>query len=161
MPGAGKSTVGKLLAESLKVKFIDLDREIENKYGSINDIFKDKGEKHFRKLESEELSGIVKLDDEMIVATGGGVLINATNEKLMKNSGTLIWLKARPEALINRLRNDDLNRPLLKDGLYNSIERLYSLRNSLYEKSADIVIDTNDKNAESVVDEILDIFDSN
>jgi shikimate kinase len=161
MPGAGKSTVGKLLAESLKVKFIDLDREIENKYGSINDIFKDKGEKHFRKLESEELSGIVKLDDEMIVATGGGVLINATNEKLMKNSGTLIWLKARPETLINRLRNDDLNRPLLKDGLYNSIERLYSLRNSLYEKSADIVIDTNDKNAESVVDEILDIFDSN
>jgi shikimate kinase len=103
----------------------------------------------------------VKLDDEMIVATGGGVLINATNEKLMKNSGTLIWLKARPETLINRLRNDDLNRPLLKDGLYNSIERLYSLRNSLYEKSADIVIDTNDKNAESVVDEILDIFDSN
>jgi shikimate kinase len=161
MPGAGKSTVGKLLAESLKVKFIDLDREIENKYGSINDIFKDKGEKHFRKLESEELSGIVKLDDEMIVATGGGVLINATNEKLMKNSGTLIWLKARPETLINRLRNDDLNRPLLKDGLYNAIERLYSLRNSLYEKSADIVIDTNDKNAESVVDEILDIFDSN
>ena len=112
--GSGKTTIGKLVAQRLGRPFIDLDKEIEKRENrSINDIFDQNGEEYFRKVEAEILDSLDP-DRYMVVATGGGIVLEEENRKNMKEKGYIIYLNVPIEKLANRL-NDDYERPLLKN----------------------------------------------
>lgn len=109
--GSGKSTLGSQLAERLDWRFVDLDTEIEDRLQmSIEDIFSQKGEAHFREVESSVLR---EFDDEkdLILSTGGGTPCNADNMEWMKEQGFTVWLEATFEQVVDRLEGAS-NRPL-------------------------------------------------
>ena len=111
--GSGKSTVGKLLAKKLETAFLDLDHYIEVKNNkSINDIFKEKGENYFRQLETNALSEIK--GSKIVVACGGGIILNHENRKKISSNGKVVFLKASISSLIKRLLSNK-DRPLLND----------------------------------------------
>jgi len=123
MMGAGKTAVGRLLAERLGRVFIDTDAAIEAVRGeSVEQIFARAGEAEFRKLEREALAGLPEL--AAVVALGGGAVSAAENRALLRGKGTLIWLQAEPRTLLERIE-PDASRPLLA-GLSGS-ERLARL----------------------------------
>lgn len=131
MMGSGKSTVGKFLSNVLGYKFIDMDEEIEKSEGKkIKDIFKQYGEKFFRKLEKDLLKKIVKMPEDLVVATGGGVIKERENREILKNHKT-IFLKMEPEELIRRVKEE--NRPLL-DNKKDKILDIWNRRKKFYEQ---------------------------
>ena len=112
--GAGKSTIGKKLAEKLNYDFLDSDLAIENQQGmTVNSIFSGKGESFFRELESLFIEGL-KEKKNMIIATGGGLPCFNNNMDKMKEIGLVIYLKASPQIIFNRILNNE-SRPLLKN----------------------------------------------
>ncbi len=138
MPGSGKSTVGKILAQKMNMNFADLDTEIENYLGeSISDVFAKKGEKFFRDAETHCAETVAK-KKSLVIATGGGVIIREENMKALSENGVVVFLD-RP---LSALLGEDLSgRPLLKDGA----ERLYNLYNKridLYKKYAEYKIES-------------------
>jgi len=146
--GCGKTTVGKVLAQKLVKKFIDVDVKIERSAGmSIKDIFANFGEEHFRKLESDEIEKISS-QNNCVVATGGGVVLNAKNICALRKNGIIVYLKCGMEKIEQNL-SDDLSRPLLQSG-FDAAYRLYAEREALYE-NCDIIID-----AGGGVDEIVE-----
>lgn len=113
--GSGKTTVGKLLANALKMDFIDMDSYIENKEKcTIKEIFKEKGEDVFRKLESKALSEILKQSDKAIVSTGGGTPCFHNNMEMIKSESLSVYLKVGSKELVRRLISDT-QRPLLQN----------------------------------------------
>ena len=140
--GAGKTSVGKVLARRLGKAFYDCDHEIERATGvKVPVIFDIEGEAGFRARESRTLADLVTRPD-IVLATGGGAVIAADNRKLLAENGTVIYLRASPEDLWGRTRHDK-NRPLLKtaDPLAR-LKELYEERDPLYRAVADIVVDT-------------------
>ena len=150
MPGCGKSTIGKMVSQKLKLKNVDADEYLENKYcRTIPQIFDLYGEEDFRQKESEVIRELSNMSG-LIVSTGGGVVVKVKNKNVMKNSGTVVFIHTLPE---NILKNSNLSgRPLLKDK--NRIFDLYEQRISLYRDFADIIIDNNG-DIETTVNEIL------
>lgn len=141
--GAGKTTIGKSLAEKLELDFLDLDEIIELETGlSIPEIFKMKGEEFFRQLESKALQSISS-SPAKVIATGGGAVLAETNRLVMKNSGISIYLNWPADVLFDRIRNSE-NRPLLKNlsekNLFNHIQKMLNERQPLYEL-ADFIVD--------------------
>lgn len=124
MPGSGKSTVGKLLADSLDMPFIDLDKVIEQEEGTtIREIFNVKGESYFRDQERNTLHKVVSSNDRFVLATGGGVPCFFDNMDFMKRQGKVIFMDIPVAALAKRLQNEGLAiRPLLKD--FSTLDRL-------------------------------------
>ena len=109
--GAGKSTITNLLANELRLPFYDTDQEIEkNEKRSVSEIFKKDGELHFRMLETELLKTI---NQNSIIACGGGLPIHNNNMGLINSKGISIYLKASDNCLFNRLKNEKQNRPLI------------------------------------------------
>ncbi|OGT98428.1 MAG: shikimate kinase [Geobacteraceae bacterium GWB2_52_12] len=153
--GSGKSTVGRILAERLGVRFIDLDAEIVASAGySINDIFAQKGEQGFRALESLQLDKILSSDDGAVLATGGGAVISSQNRTQMRSRGVVVNLNVTLEQVIRRLKGCN-DRPLLAgDDAAERAQRLMSEREQFY-SDADIRIDTDGKSVEDVAAEIL------
>lgn len=152
--GAGKTTVGRLLARETGYAFVDLDEVIVETQGkSITDIFASSGESVFRLLESEALEQ-VSLCDHTIVATGGGAVISPLNRRLMQDTGMVVNLAVSAEQVAKRLAEDN-SRPLLAG--VNPLEQIESLldkRISFY-SDADMVIDTLSKSPEDITHEIL------
>ena len=110
MMGAGKTTIGKSLANHLDKTFIDSDHEIQKRTGvKIPIIFEIEGEAGFRKRETDMLRELLKIDN-IVLATGGGIIINEENRKLIKEKGTIIYLRATVNDLLHRTRHDK-NRP--------------------------------------------------
>ena len=142
MMGAGKTTVGRLLARRLKRAFFDSDHEVERRCGvKIAVIFDIEGEAGFRAREAQAIAEIAALEG-IVLATGGGVVLAAENRRLLAEHGTVVYLRATPEHLYERVRQDR-NRPLLATG--DPLERLRALyreHDSLYREVADLVIDT-------------------
>ncbi len=141
--GAGKTTIGKLLAEELRLDFLDLDDAIEQEAGfSIPEIFKMKGEEFFRQLESKALQSISS-SPAKVIATGGGAVLAETNRLVMKNSGISIYLNWPVDVLFDRIRHSQ-NRPLLrnpsKENLFDYIQKMLNERQPLYEL-ADYIVD--------------------
>ena len=136
MPGTGKSSVGRVLADRLSRPFVDLDEEIEAAAGrSVQTIFAEGGEVQFRELETAALSRI-SARNTAVVACGGGIVIAPDNRTLMKASGTVVWLNISPD----RLRERDLaGRPLLAEP--GDLERLLKEREPFYREVADIELD--------------------
>jgi shikimate kinase len=148
--GAGKTSVGRFLAKRLGKTFYDSDHEIQKRTGvKIPVIFEIEGEAGFRARESATLQDLTALDD-IVLATGGGAVINADNRRRLAANGTVVYLRAAPADLWQRTRNDR-NRPLLQtaDPLAK-LEQLYAERDPLYREVAAIVIDTGNQSVRSL-----------
>ena len=141
--GSGKSTIGEKAARALGLKFLDTDELIEEKEGmTISELFEQKGEAYFRQKETEVLRSLRKEPKGMILATGGGLPMREENAKLLKELGVVIYLKAEIDTLVTRLC-EDTQRPLLKEGnLREKIATMLEIRNPIYEKVADIILQT-------------------
>ena len=154
MMGSGKTSSGRSLAKLLKATFLDLDEQIVEEAGqSINDIFKTKGEAHFRKLESELLIRASKLTDH-VVATGGGIVLKPENNTRMKETGAVVYLKTSLDVLWRRVSHNK-SRPLLATpDPQKTLAELLSKRSLLYETTADKIFLTDGKTPEAVALEI-------
>lgn len=145
MPGCGKSTLGKLLAERTGKQFVDADAEIVRKAGiAISQIFATVGEEGFRKLETEVLSELGK-ESGLIIATGGGCVTRPNNYNLLHQNGHIIWIQRQ----ISNLPTD--GRPLSQQ---NNLETMYAVRKPLYEQFADFSV-INDGSLEETITAIL------
>ncbi len=155
MMGAGKTTVGRLLARRLKRRFYDSDEEIERRCGvRIPVIFDIEGEAGFRSRETQVIAELCALD-EAVLATGGGVVLAEENRRRIAARGTVIYLHARPPHLWQRVRHDR-NRPLLATpDPQKKIEELYALRDPLYREVADLVIDTGKQSVQTLAKDLL------
>lgn len=155
LPGSGKSTVGKQLARSLRLDFIDVDSEIERRIGTtIRDFFEREGEQSFRDIEEAVLGECMSRTDA-VVATGGGAVLRPANRRALRESSSVIYLRASPEALFRRLRHD-ARRPLLQvaDPL-RALQAMYQARDPLYREAAHYVIETGRPTVSNLVGLIL------
>lgn len=138
MPGSGKSTVGRLLAERVGRRFVDADGEIERRSGrSLADLVDEAGEAAFREVESEVVRDLAA-EDGLVVGCGGGAVLDPANRRVMQRSGTVIFLQAPLETLSERIRTSG-PRPLVGDG--STLEALWSERAPAYAAAADHVVD--------------------
>lgn len=149
--GAGKTTLGKILAARMKLSFIDLDCFIENRYQkTVGQLFAEWGEDAFRNIESSLLHEVATFED-VVISTGGGTPCFFDNMEFMKQAGTVVYLNVSVEELANRLEVCKHSRPLLKDKskaeLQESIASMLQKRNAYY-MQASVVFD-----AEMMVDE--------
>lgn len=152
--GTGKTLVGRLLAEKTGFEFMDTDALIESKTGmNISKIFENFGEEYFRKLETDVIKEVARLDRK-VISTGGGVVLKKENMDALRSNGRIINLKARPETIYSRLK-DKTDRPLLKkENVLDEIRRLMDLRKPYYE-NCDFAIDTDELPASKIVELIL------
>jgi shikimate kinase len=155
MMGAGKSTIGRLLARRLKLRFFDCDLEIERRCGvKIPLIFEIEGEAGFRARESEVLAELSALQG-IVLATGGGAVLSPQNRRRLAERGTVLYLRARPEDLYHRVRHDR-NRPLLASGdPLRRLRELHAERDPLYASIADIVIDSGKQSVPALARELV------
>lgn len=156
MMGAGKTTVGIKIAELTGKRWYDTDGVIVDRYGKISDIFEYYGEAHFRKLETEIVKELSEKDD-LVISTGGGLVLKNENNALLKEKGQIIFLRASLETLTKRLHVDG-TRPLLQtstETLQSRLERLLSERTPVYEHVADFIVDVDEKTAEENAREII------
>ena len=153
--GAGKTTVGRILANKLKLAYLDLDEVIEKELKlTVQEIFSRFGEDIFRDAETKALQTITQ-KDKQVVATGGGVVLRKENWETMEANGITVYLKAPAEVLWSRVKNNT-SRPLLQ--VENPFERLCELlsrRIPLYEKS-DLIVDTENVSPEHLALEIAE-----
>ncbi len=153
--GAGKSTIGRQLAKALHRKFYDSDKVIEKRTGvSISWIFEMEGESGFRDRESKAIDELTALNN-VVVATGGGVVLSEQNRQWLKSRGQVIYLSASAEQLYRRTARDK-KRPLLQNtDRRKQIENLLSLRDPLYREIADIIIKTGEQSVQHTVNEVI------
>ena len=156
MMGAGKSTVGRLLARRLRLRFIDCDHEIERRCGvAVPLIFDIEGEAGFRARESQVLEELTTMQN-LVLATGGGAVLDAANRKRLADAGTVVYLCAKPESLFERVKHDR-NRPLLATGdPLTRLRELYVQRDPLYREVADLVVDTGRQSVQTLARAIVD-----
>lgn len=149
--GAGKTTVGKLLAKHLKKTFLDSDHEIERRTGvNIPLIFELEGESGFRDREAQVI-GELCCQDNVVLATGGGAVLREDNRRRLAGAGTVVYLRAQVRDLWQRTRQDR-NRPLLQTADPKAkLQELFSQRDQIYRDMADIIMDTGDQNVHSLV----------
>ncbi|MDP3031668.1 MAG: shikimate kinase [Rhodocyclaceae bacterium] len=161
MMGAGKTTVGKRLAKAIGWQFVDLDQYIENATGvSVTTIFEIEGEAGFRQREAQALKQLATAG-KMVIATGGGVVLDPINRARLGASGIVVYLRASPELLYERTRHDK-SRPLLQvaDPLAR-IAGLVEKRDPLYREVADTIIEANAglTNAVNAIDRAISSHD--
>lgn len=155
--GSGKSTVSEILSDRLGLELMDTDSTIEDTEGrSISSIFREDGEEAFRDMETELLTMIAgdHLRD-MVISLGGGMPVREKNRELLKESGKVVYLKASPETIYERVKGDT-TRPLLQgeDPLLR-IKELMEGRSDVYDEAADLIIDTDNKTPDEICDEII------
>lgn len=152
--GAGKTTIGRLIAKQLAMDFYDSDYEIERKTGvKIPLIFELEGEAGFRKREAAMIEELCQ-QKNMVMATGGGAILYPENRTLLKNNGKVIYLRANVHDLWQRTRNDK-TRPLLQGGnLRQKLEQLHQARDPIYTALADYIVDTGAQSATDISNDI-------
>ncbi|HBZ30443.1 MAG TPA: shikimate kinase [Nitrosomonas nitrosa] len=151
MMGAGKTTIGKLLANHMGKTFIDSDHEIQQRTGvKIPVIFEIEGEAGFRRRETEVLQELVQAEN-IVLATGGGAVLSGENRTLLRQHGIVVYLSASVDELQRRTRSDK-NRPLLQtDDLHARLMELHAQRDALYRETAHIIIDSGKQGVRSLV----------
>ena len=152
--GAGKTTIGKLLAKKLKKTFYDTDHEIEKKLGvKVSVIFELEGEEGFRKRETQMIDELTQKKD-IILATGGGAVLSEENRRLLKERGKVIYLNAKPQHLAKRMAFDK-DRPLLQQGnMLDTLNNLYQERHPLYLGVSSFVVDTGQQKTQTIINKI-------
>ena len=155
--GCGKSTVGIRLSYKLRRVVEDTDKLIEKKAGiSIKEIFATMGEPAFRKMETECLKDLLSAKGEKIISTGGGLPMKKENHPLLKELGTVVYLRISPECVWERLKNDT-TRPLLQcEDPLAKIKELLEMRAPVYEEAADIILNVDGKDMEQVLAELIE-----
>jgi len=152
LPGVGKSTVGPAVAGALEIDFVDLDAAIAEQVGMpASDILREQGEPAFRALELAVLRTL--LEEDIIIATGGGVVVTEACRDLLKREPMVVWLDAEVDVLISRVQAGD--RPLLAGDLADRLGQLRSERSSWYREVATKQIDANGS-LDEVVEHVLD-----
>ncbi len=173
--GAGKTTVGRKLAGLLQCKFIDTDRALEKRTGvSVSHIFEIEGENGFREREAKLLAQIVRNQDRnqnqnqnqnqnhnppaaaAVIATGGGIILRERNRQVMRQSGTVVYLRATPDLLWSRLKDCHTRPLLIQSGpdAKNTIAQLLEERGPLYAAAADLIVDARAESAGKMAREI-------
>ena len=153
--GAGKTTIGRHLATLLHKRFVDVDHEIEKRTGvGIPVIFEIESEEGFRRRESAVIDELTR-DRDIVLATGGGAVLMEANRRALKERGTVVYLQADIETLVERTRRDR-NRPLLQtSNPRGKIEELLRQREPIYREVADVVVDTGQRAPSSVARDIV------
>ena len=158
MMGAGKSTIGALLSKKMNMKFVDLDSRIESiEKQTISQIFKLKGEKYFREIETETILSLLKSKEkELVLSLGGGSFLNEKIRKHVKNNSVTFWLDWKPSTIIKRIRKST-KRPLIQGLNEKEIEKMVLDRNKYYAKS-NFKIDCDNHKKNEIVNKIVSIL---
>jgi len=153
--GTGKTVVGKVLAQKLGKRFVEMDSLIEQKVGkSIPDIFQQDGEIAFRELEIK-VTKEVSRDENLIIACGGGIVLNKINIDRLRQNSVIVCLTASPEAILKRVSGNEY-RPLLHTpDKSRKIQELLAFREPFYDRAADIKIDTSELDIDAVAEYII------
>lgn len=157
MMGSGKTCIGELLAKLLNMSFVDTDEQIiKTEKTSINQIFAQKGETYFREMETATLKNVLKFNNQ-IISTGGGIIKSDENLSLLKEKSVVFYLKASPDILFERIKNNK-ERPLLNvENMKDKIKTILQDRISQYEKAQYIIV-TDDKSPIEIANEIIGII---
>jgi shikimate kinase len=155
MMGAGKTTVGRRLAERLGWGYLDSDEQVAESTGrTVPQIFAEEGEAAFRATESRVLLAALAGSEPVVVSAAGGVVLSEANRARMADSGTVVWLRADPTLLARRVGTGE-GRPLLEDDPGAALATLAAQRRDLYASVAAVTVDVDDLTPEQVVDRIL------
>ncbi|MCB1616801.1 MAG: shikimate kinase AroK [Pseudomonadales bacterium] len=158
--GVGKTTIGKILADELHLPFFDSDKEIESRAGAdIPWIFDVEGERGFRERESRILDELTSLNESIVLATGGGIVLSPDNRKRLISRGRVVYLTASLKHLLQRTSRDK-KRPLLQtDNPAKVLEAVLEIRDPLYREIAEVIVSTENKNPKHVAKEIIHLLD--
>jgi len=150
--GAGKTSVGRALADTAGMELVDTDLLVEARAGrAIAEIFEADGEEAFRALESDAVQEAASAPGR-VIACGGGAVLRLVNQRALREAGDVVYLRASPHALRGRLDGDD-GRPLLRDP--GAFDRLLAERAPAYEAAADVIVDTDERTPDEIAHEIL------
>ena len=157
MMGSGKTCIGELLAKLLNMSFVDTDEQIiKSEKTSLNQIFAQKGETYFREIETATLKNVLNFNNQ-IISTGGGIIKSDENLSLLKEKSVVFYLKASPDILFERIKNNK-ERPLLNvENMKDKIKTILQERISQYEKAQYIIV-TDDKSPIEIANEIIGII---
>ncbi|MDQ6854587.1 MAG: shikimate kinase [Actinomycetota bacterium] len=158
--GAGKTTVGERCAELLARPFVDTDDVITAiSRRSVQELFAEAGESIFRELERDAVRDATASPDAAVIACGGGAVLDPDNRRRLRAAGTVVWLRASPAVLAERVDADDTERPLLAPrGAVSTLERLAVVRAAAYEAVADAAVDTDGRTVDEVADAVLEVY---
>jgi shikimate kinase len=152
--GSGKTAVGRRLATLLGKQFIDSDTEIEKRTGvDIRFIFEKEGESKFREREREVIAELTALDD-VVMATGGGVILDPRNRERLAATGTIVYLETNIDTLVRRTKAAKTRPLLMNDDPRAVLERLMVIRRPLYESAADLRVETTGRQVRAVAADI-------
>jgi shikimate kinase len=156
MMGAGKTTVGRIVAERLGRPFLDSDELIEARTGrTVKQISDEEGVPAYRLHETQVLLEALAEPVPGVIAAAGGVVLSPTNRDALRAAdATVVWLKADPLLLVDRVRSSG-HRPLLEDDPAGTLQQMFREREHLYREVADVVIDVDDRDVDAVVDAVL------
>ena len=154
--GCGKTTIGIKLSYRMRRPMLDTDKLIEKDEGrTISEIFEADGESYFRDLETKCLKKLIKTTNNHIISVGGGLPVREENHALLKELGTVVYLRASALTIYERLKHDK-TRPLLQgENPQLKIRELMEKRSAIYEKAADVIIDVDGKAFDAIMDEIV------
>ena len=157
--GAGKTTVGKRCAEQLDRSFVDTDELVVDVAGiPFDELWAAEGESGFRARERIAVADVAASPAPLVIACGGGAVLDPDNRRVLRASGFVVWLEADPVVLATRLVGDD-SRPLLAGGdRVTTLTRLAALRAPAYEDAADVTVETDGRSVDDVVDRVLGEF---
>ena len=159
--GAGKTTVGRRLAQVRHMRFVDSDHEIERRCGvDIPYIFEKEGEAGFRRREAQAIAELSE-DSNVVLATGGGAILDAQNRRHLAARGIVVYLHASVDQQLARTQRSEV-RPLLQQAADRRevLDALFRIRDPLYREIADLVVTTDSRSAKCVVKDIEDFVDS-
>ena len=159
--GSGKSSCGRILSKWMRIPLIDTDKQIEQEAGkSVSRIFEEDGEERFRQLETETLQRLIEKKGSYIFSVGGGTPLRPENRELLKKLGTVIYLKASPESVWERVRGNT-SRPLLqKENPKEEILSLMEARKDIYPLAAELEVETDHKAAREVAEEVRSLWEA-
>lgn len=157
MMGAGKSTVGRLAAQTLGWPFTDTDEEVERRTGKrVSELFESAGEARFRLEESTVLAELLEDDSPACVSVGGGAVLDPANRALLRRSGLVVWLRATPETLARRV-GDGAGRPLISGRPLEALSEITRERCALYSETCEEVVDVDLLSAEAVAQRVAEL----
>ena len=155
MMGSGKTTVGRVLAQRLGWPYVDSDAQVEQSTGrTVPEILEQDGEAAFRAEEKRALAEAATSDGPLVVSVAGGAVLDPDNRHLLRQGGTVVWLRAEAATLTRRV-GDGRGRPLLGGDVEGNLKRLYDQRRPLYEELADVVVDVDNLSPSEVVDRVV------